>query len=515
MKLKDLKTSGHAPTLFSAFLHFDVSFMIWVILGALAPFLTADPSLTGVNLKVTSLTSQPATLIVKSAGKGYALLVKPGTPATATKASVKPIESFTVDNADPATIEAVNAKSKLIRVAIDPAAKGNPNENVYALKAGKPLSVANGYSASLKLTLVGIPLLAAGFWRILLGVLADRFGSKRVGIASMTVTLLPILLAWKVADSYQALELVGFFLGVSGASFAVALPLASRWYPPHLQGVAMGIAGAGNSGTVMATLFAPMLAKSIGWHGVFGLLAIPVIVTLAIFTVLAKDPPSRGPAIEASDFLAVLRTRDAWTFCLLYFVTFGGFVGLSSFVNTFFVDAFDAPKAAVGTWTWPFIVAGSLVRPIGGALSDRLGGIRMLTVLFAVAAAMATAVALSIHSFAATSVCLFLLMATLGMGNGSVFQLVPQRFRKEIGVITGLVGAAGGIGGYYLNFALGNLHDATGTYATGFLALAVMGVVALAALRLASPTWTWLAAGGKAQGLAVVETEPVRLSAAK
>ena len=220
MKLHDLKKSGHTPTLLSAFLHFDVSFMVWVILGALAPFLTSDPALTGQNLQVTPLPSvQKAgqyTLIVKAASldKGqkanvYNLLVKPGDPAAATRASVKPVEAFVLDNADPESIAKLNATSKFIRVKVAPTAHGNPNENVVALKPQSKLTaegktsqpVANGYPASVKLTLVGIPLLAAAFWRILLGFLADRFGSKRVGVASLAVTMIPLILGLDVQPS--------------------------------------------------------------------------------------------------------------------------------------------------------------------------------------------------------------------------------------------------------------------------------------------------------------------------
>ncbi len=314
MKLSDLKNSGHAPSLFSAFLHFDVSFMVWVILGALMPFIATDPALTGANLKITPSAiitkATPYTLIVKGpdATKHEPkttshLLIKPGDPAVATKNSVKPAEKYVLDSTSPATIAAglaaINAKSKLIQVASAPTAVGVPNENVLALKpmaalqkAGKEFQpLANGYPASVKLFLVGLPLLAAGFWRIFLGVLADRFRSKRVGMASMFMTLLPLIVGWQYATEYNSLVFMGFFLGLAGASFAVSLPLASRWYPPHLQGVAMGIAGAGNSGTVLATLFAPLLAKALGWHAVFGLLMIPVAVTFVVFSLLAKDAP--------------------------------------------------------------------------------------------------------------------------------------------------------------------------------------------------------------------------------
>lgn len=511
MKISDLKKGGHAPSLLAAFLHFDISFMVWVILGALMPFITTDAALTGENLRVTPTAalrqSGRHTLLIRGPQEGqprnvYNLLVKPGDPAQATRTSVKPVEQYVLNNAEPATIAAVNAKSKLLRLRIAPGARGNPNENVIALRpASAEQPIANGFSAAVKLTLIGIPLLAAGFWRILLGALADRFGSRRVGIASLAITMLPLVIGWKSGTSYNSLVFIAFFLGLAGASFAIALPLASRWYPPHLQGLAMGIAGAGNSGTVLATLFAPLLARAYGWHAVFGLMLLPVALTLTAFTLLARDPPGETRPARLAEYAAVLAKADLWWICLLYFVTFGGFVGLSSFFNTFFVDQYDAPRAAVGLWTWPFIVAGSLLRPVGGALADRLGGIRMLTLLYAVVIAAAAGVGLFITNFTLSCILLFLLMGCLGMGNGSVFQLVPQRFRKEIGVITGLVGAAGGVGGYYLNFALGHLRDYTGTYASGFFAFAAIAAAALIVLRAVAPAWTrtWVGAGGVAQ----------------
>jgi NNP family nitrate/nitrite transporter-like MFS transporter len=531
MKLSDLKTSGHAPSLFSAFLYFDVSFMVWVILGALMPFIATDPALTGVNMRITPSAqitkATPYTLIIKGPQTMkqnpklkadqpktvYNMLIKAGDP-NHVKASDKPVEKFVVNNADPATIAAVNAKSKLIQIAEAPGAHGNPNDNSIQLKpaaalaaAGKAFQpLANGYPAGQKLLLVAIPLVAAGFWRILLGLLADRFGSRRIGILGLAVTLLPLIAAWQFASSYSALEFVAFFLGVAGASFAVALPLASRWYPPHLQGLAMGIAGAGNSGTVLATLFAPFIAKALGWHIVFGLLMIPVGLTLLTYALLAKDAPNQPKPTSAGAYIGAFTKPDTLWFCILYFVTFGGFVGLSSFINTFFVDQYDFNKATVGLATALFIVAGSLVRPIGGALADKLGGIKMLTVLYSAVVLSALGVGLLITNMWAAFVLLFILMASLGMGNGSVFQMVPQRFRYEIGVMTGIVGAAGGVGGFFLNLALGSLKDSTGTYASGFYAFTAIAVVALVVLRAVAPGWqrSWLGEGG------VAKHEPAR-----
>lgn len=531
MRISDLKSGGHAPSLVSAFLHFDISFMVWVVLGALMPFLTTDATLTGTNLLITptAAVSRPGqyTVLIRglqprpgaeeaSQAHGYQLLIKPGDPATATRSSVKPVESYVLDNSNPATLAALNARSERIRVALAPGVHQSPNENILPLKPGSVLAkegknaqaVATGYSAGVKLTLIGIPLLAAGFWRILLGLLVDRSGSRRVGTLSLLATLLPLVLGWRAATTYNQLACIGFFLGIAGASFAVSLPLASRWYPPHLQGLVMGIAGAGNSGTVLATLFAPMLARTLGWHAVMGLLMIPVAVTLLVFSFFAKDPPRSTEPATFSDYARLMRDSDSVRFCILYFVTFGGFVGLSSFLNTFFVDQFDAPKAAVGLWTWPFIIGGSFLRPVGGALADRIGGIRMLSLLYTTAAVCAVGVGLFLHSFVATSLLLFVLMGCLGMGNGSVFQLVPQRFGQDIGVMTGVIGAAGGIGGYYLNFALGHLHDITHTYASGFYAFAAITVVAFSVLRAVAPAWTrsWLGAGGIARREQAVAT---------
>jgi len=251
-----------------------------------------------------------------------------------------------------------------------------------------------------------------------------------------------------------------------------------------------------------------LLAKAFGWHIVFGLLMIPVVLTFIVFSLLAKDAPGHVKPAGTGAYVTALAKPDTLWFCLLYFVTFGGFVGLSSFLNTFFVDQFDYAKATVGAATAIFIIAGSLVRPVGGLLADKLGGIRMLTLLYATVIVSAIGVGLLMTvSQPATFVCLFVLMACLGMGNGSVFQMVPQRFGKEIGVMTGIVGAAGGVGGYYLNFALGHLKDATATYASGFFAFAGIALVAFLVLRAVAPGWqrSWLGAGGVAQA-----SEPVR-----
>ncbi len=293
-------------------------------------------------------------------------------------------------------------------------------------------------------------------------------------------------------------------LGVAGASFAAALPVASRWYPPQYQGLAMGIAGAGNSGTALATFFGPILAKSLGWHAVFGLALVPLTLTFVTFVAFAKDSPSQPAPKPLTDYGKVLALSDTWWFCVLYSVTFGGFVGLASYLPTFFKDQYftdDPVKGGVyaGYFTTLCVIAGSFLRPVGGYLADRFGGIRLLLALYAVMAACMTGVA----ALPALPLAIGLLavgMGALGMGNGAVFQLVPQRFQKEIGVMTGIVGAAGGVGGFFLPNLLGLLKKLTGSFGPGFLAFAGAGMACAALLLVLRPLWerTFLGQGGTA-----------------
>jgi NNP family nitrate/nitrite transporter-like MFS transporter len=303
--------------------------------------------------------------------------------------------------------------------------------------------------------------------------------------------------------------LVGLLLGVAGASFAAALPLASRWYPPRFQGLAMGIAGAGNSGTALATFFGPRLAVAWGWHAVFGLALIPLSATLVLFFFFAKDSPDQPAPRPLTAYADVLKLGDTWWFCLLYSITFGGFVGLASFLNVFFLSQYGLSKVEAGNFATFCVIAGSALRPLGGYLADRFGGVRILTGLYLVAGATMLGMAAVPPLFAGT-VLLFAAMATLGMGNGAVFQLVPQRFPREIGVTTGIVGAAGGFGGFLLPTVLGAMKQTTGSFSAGFLAFALLGGLGGAlALAYASRGWhgTFIGEGGRA-----AEVAPVPLS---
>ena len=288
---------------------------------------------------------------------------------------------------------------------------------------------------------------------------------------------------------------------MAGASFAAALPLASRWYPPRYQGLAMGIAGAGNSGTALATFLGPRLAQAWGWHAVFGLALVPLLATLALFVIFAKDSPNQPAPRSLADYAGVLRMRDTWWFCLFYSITFGGFVGLASFLNVFFLSQYGLSRVEAGNFTTLCVIAGSFLRPFGGYLADRLGGVRMLTVLY-IAVGAVTLGLTSLPPLAGGALLLFAVMALLGMGNGAVFQLVPNRFPKEIGVTTGIIGAAGGLGGFVLPNVLGSLKELTGSFSGGFLAFALVGGFGgAAALAYASRGWRGIFIGRSGMAL--------------
>ncbi len=336
--------------------------------------------------------------------------------------------------------------------------------------------------------LVAIPLLGGSVLRIVLGVATDHFGPRRVGIAGMTMTLAPLVWGWTHSASLTDMWGIGLLLGVAGASFAVALPLASQWYPPRFQGLALGIAGAGNSGTVFSALFAPLLAEHFGWRAVFGLAIVPLLIVLAMFAMLAKDGPAKAPPKPLSSYLKILKEQDIWRFNGFYMVTFGGFVGLASFLPIFFFDQYGATRVQAGSFAALCVFAGSLLRPVGGYLADRVGGIKVLSFLYGAIGLLLLALA-TLPSLPIALPLLFLTMACLGTGNGSVFQLVPQRFRKEIGVASGVIGASGGLGGFFLPTLMGSLKGLAGTYAAGLVIFALVAACAMLAMLRVRHEW--------------------------
>ncbi len=328
-------------------------------------------------------------------------------------------------------------------------------------------------TATQKGLMVAVPLLGGSLFRIGVGVLSDRFGPRRTGFITMMIVSVPLAWAWLSADTFWEMIGVGLLLGLAGASFAVSLPLASRAYPLAHQGLAMGVAGSGNSGAILSIALAPLIAVKLGWHGVFGVMIPVVLVTGLAYWMLARDHfPEDGQAGRL-EFSRLLQQADTYWFCLLYAVTFGGFVGLSSYLSIFFFDQYHLSRVDAGWAAAAGALAGSFSRPIGGFLADRLGGLRVLSVLYPLAGIFVGALSLLLPLPIAVSAVL-LAMTCLGMGNGVIFQIVPQRFRMEIGAVSGVVGAAGGLGGFLLPAILGLFRDLSGTYASGFLTFAAV-----------------------------------------
>jgi NNP family nitrate/nitrite transporter-like MFS transporter len=275
---KTFAKAGHWPTLFAAFLYFDFCFAIWVLNGAMAPFIS---------------------------------------------------ESF----------------------GLTPAQKG---------------------------FMISVPILAGALMRFPLGVLAQYIGRKNAALVEMSLIVAALGFGFFLVDSYDAVLAMGVLLGIAGASFGVALSLGSGWYPAKYKGLAMGIAGAGNSGTVLAVLFAPPLAQKFGWQAVYGIAAATMLLPMLVMALMAKEPPD----VEHQSFrqhIGCLFEKDGWAFSLIYIVTFGGFIGLASFLPTYFYDQFKVSKVEAGQLTMLATLMGSAVRVVGGALSDRIGGVHTLS----------------------------------------------------------------------------------------------------------------------------------------
>lgn len=369
-----------------------------------------------------------------------------------------------------------------------------------------------------KFTLVAIPILAGALFRLPVGMLADHFGGKRTATVAQLLVIAAMAYAWifGLTDKLEV-QLMGVMLGIAGASFAVALPQASRWYPPQYQGIVMGIAGAGNSGVVLNALLVPSLAENYGWQNVFGFLLIPLLTAFIIYSLVAKDAPNARRPVNLQNYRALLGDQDSWWFMFFYFITFGGFVGLASALPVYFTVQYHVSGVAAGLMVAIIVLCGSCFRPIGGLVADRIGGIRTLLALFTVVAAAYFVIAnmpagpapvdaaitawgiTELPPIAWISVLLFSIgVLALGMGNGAVFQLIPQRFRQEIGTMTGLAGFAGGVGGFFLAKTLGVAKGLTGDFSAGFLVFGTLALLGLLALYLVKSRWrtTWGAVSG-------------------
>jgi len=394
-----LKT-GHAPTLFASFLYFDFCFAIWVLNGAMAPFIS---------------------------------------------------ESF-------------------------------------------------GLTAAQKGFMVSVPILAGALMRFPLGVLSQYIGRKNAAMVEMALIVAALGFGYLFVQTYDHVLAMGVLLGIAGASFGVALSLGSGWFPPKHKGLAMGIAGAGNSGTVLAVLFAPPLATAYGWQTVYGLAAITMLLPMAVMWFAAKEPPDREHQ-TFREHIACLFEKDGWAFSLIYVITFGGFIGLASFLPTYFYDQFGVTKVQAGQLTMLATLMGSAVRVVGGYISDRVGGIATLSGVLVCVIVTLVACGFAGGSVAVTTLLFMLCFAALGAGNGALFQLVPLRWPLTTAVAGSMIGEVGALGGGFLPNAMGQSKQIFGTYLWGFVAFAVLAAAMLVMLRVVQIRWTrtWAEKGGRAR----------------
>ncbi|GAA0760715.1 MFS transporter [Ideonella azotifigens] len=406
---KSFLRAGHAPTLFAAFFYLTFSFVIWVVNGAMAPFISEEFHLT-------------------AAQKG---------------------------------------------------------------------------------TMLAIPIMAGALMRFPLGLLAQYVGRKTATLVELVLIAGAMSFGYFFVHSYNDMLKMALLLGVAGASFGVAMSLGSGWFPPRYKGLAMGLVGAGNVGTAIAALAAPPLAQKFGWQTVYGLAALASLVPMAVVAFLAKEPPDRDEHANLRAHLACLLEKDGWVFSLIYVVTFGGFIGITTFLPTYYYDQFGVSKVQAGQLTMLAALMGSVVRIFGGWISDHWGGVNTLTVVLVVTAFALVGVGLSSSSIVLTTLLLIVCFAALGAGNGALFQLVPLRWPTSTAVAGSMIGEIGALGGGTVPALMGQVKQQTGSFFIGFVVLAVFSLLMLAVMRKMQLRWTrtWAEKGGRARVHA--ESSPV------
>ncbi len=346
--------------------------------------------------------------------------------------------------------------------------------------------------------MVSVPTLAGAFMRFPLGVLSQYIGRKNAAIVEMSAICIALMYGFFFVHTYQNVLAMGVLLGLAGASFGVALSLGSGWFPQQYKGLAMGIAGAGNSGTAFAALFAPRLAMHYGWQHVYGFGAACMLLPLGVMIFFAKEPPDIEHQ-SLGQHLKCLVEADGWYFNLIYIITFGGFLGLATFLPSFYYAQFHVTKVQAGSLTVLATMTGSLTRVLGGWFADKIGGITTLSVVFLIAIAglfglMAT------PSLTATTLLFMLCFAALGAGNGATFQLVPLRWPVTTAVAGGMIGEIGALGGGILPNVLGYSKQHTGSFRSGWIAYAALAFAILIMMRIVARSWTktWVGSGGRA-----------------
>lgn len=332
-----------------------------------------------------------------------------------------------------------------------------------------------GLSATQKSVMIAIPVLLGSVGRLFAGMAADRFGGRNVMSALLVFAAVPAI-AIGFSSSFNQLLIFGLFLGLAGTTFPVGVGFTSRWFAPEKQGTALGVYGMGNIGQSIAVFGAPVLAAQLGdWRTVFFIFAAVTLIWGIVFFFFAQNDALTARPKSLSESLEPLkRSKVAWVLSLFYFLTFGGFVALALYMPTFLREIFNLTPTDAGARTAGFVLLATLMRPVGGIFADKIGGAKVLVVVFAAIAALS--LLLSFDTIVPFTIGALGCAAALGLGNGAVFKLVPQYFPKETGTVTGLVGAFGGLGGFFPPLELGMVKDAVGSYTLGFVLLSAFAI---------------------------------------
>jgi len=388
--------------------------------------------------------------------------------------------------------------------------------------------------------LVAVPVLAASIVRVTFGNLFQSTNGKPLALLGIGLSSIPaFVLLLPIVPTYTLLLVLGVFLGVGGASFAIALPMAGSSYPPRVQGLVLGLAAAGNIGAVVDGFLFPGLAQSFGWQratmavipllaltavavffwaedrspksgsaprafaglgiSIVGLIALVLLVNAGVFGA-GKTGQLLLPALGAvlafavlpRKYLSVLGERDTWVIMLVYSITFGGFVGMSSYVSLLLTTQYQISKLDAGFLMALLSLTGAMIRPVGGLVADRLSGVKVLLVLLVAISLCNFAFATLMPPLAGGIALLVALYFCFGLGNGATFQLVPHRWKGKTGIMTGIIGAAGGIGGFYLPVVMGIARESTGSYQLGFATFGVLAALAFVLVLTLQRQWlTW------------------------
>lgn len=331
--------------------------------------------------------------------------------------------------------------------------------------------------------LVAVPVLVGSLGRILVGALTDRFGGRVMFPVISAVTIVPILfIAFVALESYTLLLVGGFFLGIAGTAFAVGVPFVNAWFPPERRGLAIGVFGAGMGGTAISALTTVKLYTSVGDKAPFLITA----AVLAAYTVLAwsllRDAPGRVvPTTSlATRLKANARLPITWQACILYAVAFGGYVAFSVYLPAYLKTAHGLTAADAANRMAGFVAVAVVMRPVGGWLSDRFGPIPVLSSGYGVVVVCAAISAGTPPLDGVGTVAFLAMAAALGSGSGATFALVAKvTDPTRVGGVTGLVGAAGGLGGFVPPLIMGYVYGRTDSYAIGLILLSVTAALTL------------------------------------